>query len=83
MPSDCLVSTTILFGIKMKVYKLQINYNSGKSKEFWVKSYEVLENGSLNWEECFPDVYRPLWNNHQSVESIWVIEEQEIEDAVV
>jgi hypothetical protein len=68
-----------------KIYKLQINYNSGLSKEFWVNNYEILENGAINWEERCSQ-YKPIWNNPANVESIWVVEEleeQEIEDAVV
>ena len=65
-----------------KVYKLQINYNSGKSKEFWVTSYEVNKDGSIGWDVLY-DSYSPLWGKTASIESVWVIEEQEIEDAVV
>lgn len=65
-----------------KVYKLQINYKSGKSKEFWVTSYEVNKDGSIGWDVLY-DSYSPLWERTASIESIWVIEEQEVEDAVV
>ena len=65
-----------------KIYKLEINYTSGKSKEFWVESYELLDGGGISWVSHF-STFAPLWNNPDEVESIWVVEEKEVEDAVV
>ena len=65
-----------------KIYKLEINYTSGKSKEFWVESYELLVGGGMAHVPHF-STFTPLWNNKDNVESVWVVEEQEVEDAVV
>ena len=65
-----------------KIYKLQITYTSGKTKDFWVKSYGYTREGGLTWDVLYQH-FSPVWNDPSSVESVWVIEEQEIEDAVV
>ena len=65
-----------------KVYKLQITYTSGVTKEFWVKYFEYTREGGLIWDELYSS-FKPIWNGPTNVESVWVIEEQEIEDAVV
>ena len=65
-----------------KIYKLEITYTSGRSKEFWVESYELLDGGGISWVSHF-STFTPLWNNKDNVESIWAVEEQEVEDAVV
>ena len=69
----------------IKIYKIKINYISGRSESFWCKKYELDSNGLLTYTVYCNDEYpvKPIIirNQFDQIESIWQVEmKDEVEE---
>lgn len=63
----------------MKVYKVQVNYKSGKSMEAWFEKFKVsTTGGEISIIESTVCADGPLFFGICNIESIWLLEEKEV-----